>query len=86
MEPLSARPVTEWYTGVTVRAAAGANGAARWPVTKWIPARAGINAQNPHTGGASIQNPTGMRAFILPLPGVRGNTKEPIKTVRPANG
>lgn len=65
---------------------AGANGAVRWPAAKWMPARAGINAPNPHTGGASIQNLTGMRAFIPRLPGARGNIKKFIKTAHPVNG
>ena len=86
MEHPSARPVTGWYTGVTVQAAAGANGAAHWPATKWMPAPAGINAPSPHTGGASIQNLTGMRAFIPRLPGARGNIKKFIKTAHPVNG
>lgn len=74
MEPLSARPVTELYTRATAPAAAGANGAARWLAIKRMPAHAGINDPNPHTGGASTQNPAGTRAFTHPLPGVRGNT------------
>ncbi len=86
MARLSARLDTGWYTGATAPAAAGADGAARRPVRKWMPARAGINVLNPHTAGASIQNRTGMRAFIRPLPGARGNTKKFIKTAHPANG
>ena len=66
--------------------ATGANGAARWPVAKWVPARARVIAQNPHMGIASIRNLTGMRAFIRPLPGARGNTKKSIKTAHLANG
>ena len=75
MERPSARLATGWYTGAIAPAAAGANGAARRPATKWMLARAGINAPNPHMGGASIQNRTGMRAFILRLPGNAGNIK-----------
>ena len=86
MARLSARPDTGWYTGAVAPAAAGANGAARLPVTKRMPARAGINARNPLMGGVSIQNLTGMRAFIRPLPEARRNTKKFIKTAHPANG
>ena len=86
MERLSARPATGWYTGAIAPAAAGVNGAARWPVKNWIPAHAGINALNHHMGGASTQNLTGTRAFTRPLPGARGNTKKYIKTAHPANG
>ena len=86
MERPSARLATGWYTGAIAPAAAGANGAVRWPAAKWMPARAGINAPNPHTGGASIQNLTGMRAFIPRLPGARGNIKKFIKTAHPVNG
>lgn len=81
-----ARPGTGWYTGAIAPDAAGANGAARWPVRKWIPARAGINAPDPHTAGASIQNRIGTRVFILRLPGAHGNTKKFIMTAHPANG
>lgn len=43
------------------------------PVRKRIPARTGINAPNPHSGGASIQNWTGTREY-----------KKFIKTAHPA--
>ena len=86
MERPSARPVTGWYTEAIAPAAAGANGAARWPAAKWMTVRAGINAPNPHTGGASIQNRNGTRAFILRLPEGQGNIKKFIKTAHPANG
>ena len=86
MEPLSARLVTGWYTGVTVPAAAGVNGAAHWPARKWILAHAKGNAPSPHTGGVSIQNLTGMYGFTRQLPGVHRNTKKFIKTAHPVNG
>ena len=86
MERPYARPVTGWHTGVTVPAAAGADGAARRPATKWMIVRAGINAPNPHMDGVSIQNRNGMCAFILRLPEEHGNIKKSIKTAHPANG
>lgn len=86
MELLSARLVTGWYTGVTVQAAAGVNGAAHWPAGKWIPAHARINAPNPHTGGVSIRNLTGIYGFTRQLPEVHRNIKKFIKTAHPVNG
>lgn len=86
MERPSARPATGWYTGAIAPAAAGANGAARWPAAKQMPVRAGINAPNPHTGGASIQNLTGMRAFSPPVARGTRNIKKFIKTAHPVNG
>ncbi len=64
MERPSARLATGWYTGAIAPAAAGANGAARWPATKWMPARAGINAPNPHTGGASVSESAVLRHLL----------------------
>ncbi len=78
--------VSVWSTGGTAGRSIPANGAARWPATKWIPVPVRKNALPLLTAAVSTQNRTGTSVSIPLSHGEQMNIRKSTITGLPARG